>query len=223
ERRISTQQRRLDMLRRQRKELIDNIGMLEISAPVDGVITYGDPDPRRRRREQKDITVGASMRPSEVIGSIPDLSRLVVNLEVPEATRPKLRIGMRAEMRIKALPNVRLSGEVSKISDLASHLNFWDRTSPKIYEAVISIDQNLEVLRPGMTVEVELISETVDNVIYVPVEALFVQEGEVYCRVKKAMGPENRKVKTGRSSSSFVEITEGLEPGEKVLLSREDL
>jgi multidrug efflux pump subunit AcrA (membrane-fusion protein) len=222
ERKISTQQRKLDWLRRQRDELIDNISMLRITAPVDGVITYGDPDPRRRRREQKDITVGASMRPSEVIGSIPDMSRLVVNLDIPEATRPKIRAGMRAEMRVKALPNIQLSGEVSRISDMASNLNYWDRTSPKIYETVISIDQNLEVLRPGMSVEVDMISETVSDVIFVPVEALYVKEGDVYCQVKKAAGQEERIVRTGRSSSSFVEITEGLKSGDKVLLSREE-
>jgi HlyD family secretion protein len=223
DRKISAQQRKLDTLRRQRLDLIENIGMLRVIAPVDGVITYGDPDPRRRRREQKDITVGASMRPSEIIGSIPDMSQLVVNLDIPEATRPKIRASMRAEMRVKALPNLRLSGAVSRISDMASNLNYWDRTSPKIYETVISIDQNFEVLRPGMTVEVDMISETVDNVLFVPVEALFVKEGEVFCRVKKTSAPEERKVRTGRSSSSFVEITEGLEPGDKVLLSREEL
>lgn len=223
ERKISAQQRKLDTLRSQQKNLIANINMLRVTAPVDGVITYGDPDPRRRRREQKDITVGASMRSSEVIGSIPDMSRLVVNLDIPEATRPKIRMGMRAEMRVKALPNLRLSGEVTRISDMASNLNYWDRTSPKIYETVVSIEQKLDVLRPGMTVEVDMISETVDNVIFVPVEALFVKEGDVFCRIKRATGPEERKVKTGRSSSSFVEITEGLGPGDKVLLSREEL
>ena len=84
------------------------------------------------------------MRPSELIGTIPDLSRLVVNLDVPEAVRSKIDVGMRAEMRIKALPNVRISGEVSKIADMASHLNFWDRTSPKIYPTVISLDEHNE-------------------------------------------------------------------------------
>jgi len=222
ERKISTQQRKLNTLRRQREELIDNIAMLRVTAPVAGVISYGDPDPRRRRREQKDISVGASLRPSETIGSIPDMSRLVINLDVPEATRPKIRLGMRAEMRIKALPNVRLSGEVSKISDMGSHLNYWDRTSPKIYPTVIAIDQNYEKLRPGMTVDVDMISETVDDVLFVPVEGLYIKEGDIFCRVKKTIGPEERKVRTGRSSSSFVEITEGLEPGDKVLLSREE-
>lgn len=223
ERKIHTQERTLKTLLKQKDDLLENIGMLRVTAPVDGIVSYGNPDPRRRHREQKDIVVGTSMRRSELIGSIPDLSRLVVNLDVPESARSKIDIGMRAEMRIKALPNLRLSGNVDKISDLATHLNFWDRTSPKIYPTVISINENDPALRPGMTVEVDMVSEEVRNVIFVPVEALYSKEGVVYCRIKKAMGPQEREVKIGRSSSSFVEILEGLVPGDSVYLSREEL
>lgn len=223
QRKIDSQKRVLETQRKQKEDLLENIAMLKVRAPVDGVISYGDPDPRKRNRQQKDITVGTSLRPSELIGTIPDLSRLVVNLDVPEAVRSKVKIGMRAEMRIKALPNVRLSGQVTKIADMATHLNFWDRTSPKIYPTVISLDEYNEQLRPGMTVEVELIAERVDGVVFVPVEALYANEGKIFCRVQKAVRPEEREVKTGRSSSSFVEIVDGLNPGEKVLLSREEL
>ncbi|QHI69609.1 efflux RND transporter periplasmic adaptor subunit [Tichowtungia aerotolerans] len=223
ERKIDSQKQVLKTQRKQREDLLENIAMLKVTAPVDGVVSYGNPDPRRRNQQQKDITVGTSMRPSELIGTIPDLSRLVVNLDVPEAVRSKIDIGMRAEMRIKALPNVRLSGEVTKIADMASHLNFWDRTSPKIYPTVISLDEHNAALRPGMSVEVDMISEEVHDVVFVPVEALFAKEGSIYCRVHKSMRSEERNVKIGRSSSSFVEITEGLEPGEKVLLIREEL
>lgn len=223
ERKIASQKRVLKTQRRRRDELLENIDMLRVTAPVDGVISYGDPNPRRRHREQKDIIVGTSMRQSELIGTIPDLSRLVVNLDVPESARSKIDIRMRAEMRIKALPNLQLSGEVTQIADMASHLNFWDRTSPKIYPTVISLDEHHRELRPGMTVEIDMISEEVEDVIYVPVEALYAKEGSVYCRVKKAMHPEEREVKIGRSSSSFVEIKKGLSAGAKVLLSREEL
>ncbi|MBV5333552.1 efflux RND transporter periplasmic adaptor subunit, partial [bacterium] len=152
---IRTQERLLKSLRQQRKDLLANISMLKVTAPVDGVITYGNPDPRRRNQQQKDIVVGMAMKPSELIGTIPDLSQLIVNVDVPESVRSKISIGMRAEMRIKALPKVRLSGSVSKISDLASNLNFWDQSSPKIYPTVISLDQSDPSLRPGMTVEVD--------------------------------------------------------------------
>jgi multidrug efflux pump subunit AcrA (membrane-fusion protein) len=130
---------------------------------------------------------------------------------------------MRAEMRIKALPNIRLSGVVDRISDMATSMVFWDRSSPKIYPTVIALEQNDPSLRPGMTVEVDMISEVISNVIFVPIEALYVKEGSIYCQVKKAVGSEERKVVIGRSSSSFVEILEGLDEGDRVLLSREEL
>lgn len=220
---IRTQERVLKSLRQQYKDLLANVSMLKVTAPVDGVITYGNSDPRRRNQQQKDITVGMAMKPSELIGTIPDLSQLVVNVDVPEAVRSKVHVGMRSEMRIKALPHIRLSGSVNKISDLASNLNFWDQSSPKIYPTIISLDQSDPSLRPGMTVEVDMISEEIKDVIYVPVEALTVKEGEVYCRMKKAASSEERKVVIGRSSSSFVEIREGLKEGDQLLLNRKDL
>lgn len=220
---IRTQERLLKTLRQQRDDLVNNINLLRVTAPVDGVITYGDPDPRRRNQQQKDLSVGTSMKSSELIGTIPDLSQLIVNVDVPESVRSKINNGMRAEIRIKALPNVRLSGSISKISDMASNLNFWDRSSPKIYPTVIALDQLDGALRPGMTVEVDMISEEVRDVLFVPVEALSVKEGTVFCRLKTMVGTEERKVVIGRSSSSFVEILEGLEEGDRLLLNREEL
>ncbi|MBC8205723.1 MAG: HlyD family efflux transporter periplasmic adaptor subunit [Kiritimatiellales bacterium] len=223
ERKIQTQERLLHSLKQQKRDLLENIAMLKVTAPVNGAISYGDPNPRRHNQQQKEIVVGAKMNRSEIIGSIPDLSRLVVNVDIPEISRSKIDPGMRAEMRIKALPNLRLSGVVEKVSDLATSLVFWDRSSPKIYPTIISLEQNDPSLRPGMTVEVDMISEVISSVLFVPVEALFVKEGDVYCQVKKAVGSEARKVVIGRSSSSYVEILEGLEEGDRVLLSREEL
>lgn len=222
EAKIKTQERLLRSRKKQKDDLIENIAMLKVTAPVDGTISYGDPNPRRRNQQQKEIIVGTTMNRNEVIGSIPDLSRLIVNVDIPEISRSKIDAGMRAEMRIKALPNLHLSGGIERISDMASNLNFWDRSSPKIYPTVISLDQNDPALRPGMTVEVDMISEVISNVLFVPVEALFVKEGNVYCNVKKSVGSEEREVSIGKSSSSYVEILEGLAEGDRVLLSREE-
>lgn len=219
---MQTQERLLKRLRQQEKDLRDNIEMLKVIAPVAGTISYGDPNPRRRSQQQKEIIVGTTMNRSEVIGSIPDMSRLIVNVDVPEISRSKISQGTRAEMRIKAFPNLQLSGVVDRISDMATNLQYWDRGSPKIYPTVISLDQNDATLRPGMTVEVDMISEVISDVIYVPVEALFVKEGRVYCNLKKSVGLVEQQVVIGKSSSSYVEILEGLNVGDRVLLSRED-
>ncbi len=221
ERKIQTQERLLRSFRKRKEDLLENMTLLRVLAPVSGTVTYGDPNPRRRHQQKKEIQVGTKMNRSEVIGSIPDLSQLVVNVDIPEVSRSKIDSGMRAEMRIKALPNLRLSGVVERISDMATRLVFWDRSSPKIYPTVINLEQNDPSLRPGMTVEVELISEVIVHVLFVPVEALFVKEGKIFCQIKKKVGSEERQVSIGRSSSSFVEILEGLDEGDRIFLSRE--
>ncbi|MBN2703673.1 MAG: efflux RND transporter periplasmic adaptor subunit [Pontiellaceae bacterium] len=219
---IATQKSRVSSLEYQMSLLVQNIGMLKITAPVDGTISYGDPDPRRRYGEQKEIVVGTTMNRREIIGSIPDLSQLIVNVDVPEASRSKVKVGMRAEMRIKALPNVKLSGVVQKVSDMATNLVQFEASTPKIYPTVIQVDQTDPNLRPGMTVEVDMISEVISDVIYLPVEALYPKEGKVYCNILKGVGTEEREVTTGRSSNSYVEITNGLKEGDRVMLSREE-
>ncbi len=222
ERKIKTQERLLRSFRQQKEDLLENISMLRVVAPVSGTIAYGDPNPRRRHYEQKEILVGTKMSRSEVIGSIPDVSQLVVNVDIPEVSRSKMDVKMRAEMRIKALPNLHLSGTIDRISDMAIRMVFWDRSSPKVYSTVISLDQNDPSLRPGMSVEVDMISEVITQVLFLPVEALYLKEGSVFCRIKKKVGAEERKVVIGRSSSSFVEILKGLKEGDRILLSRED-
>jgi HlyD family secretion protein len=220
---IKTQNRLLLRLKQQKQDLYENIAMLNVTAPVDGTITYGNPDPRQMMgQKQKEISVGTTMNRREIIGSIPDISRLIVNVDIPEISRSKIDLGTRAEMRIKALPNLQLSGVIERISDMATNLQFWDRSSPKIYPTVINLDQNNSSLRPGMTVEVDMISDVISDVIFVPIEALFVKEGVVYCQLKKSVGVEERMVTIGKSSSSYVEILDGLEEGNHILLSREE-
>ncbi|MBN2685740.1 MAG: efflux RND transporter periplasmic adaptor subunit, partial [Pontiellaceae bacterium] len=220
--RMVAQKQRLANLQYQMQQLQANIEMLEVKAPVAGTISYGDPNPRRRYGEQKEIVVGTTMNRREVIGSIPDLSQLIVNVDVPEASRSKVKVGMRSEMRIKALPNLQLSGVVQRVADMATNLIEFDQSSPKIYPTVIKVDQTDPSLRPGMTVEVDMISDVISDVIFVPVEALYVKEGKVYCHLKKATGAQEQMVTIGRSSDNYVEILEGLKEGDLVLLSREE-
>jgi len=73
-------------------------------------------------------------------------------------------------------------------------------------------------LMPGMTMRVEIIVETVTNVLHLPIEAVFQREGKTFARVKGVTGVEERPVTTGRTSNSFVEILSGLEEGERVTL-----
>jgi multidrug efflux pump subunit AcrA (membrane-fusion protein) len=72
-----------------------------------------------------------------------------------------------------------------------------------------------------MTVQLEIIIETIKEALYVPIEAVYTREGASYIKIETGKDAfEERKVKTGRFSADFIELTEGVKEGDRVLLIR---
>ena len=72
----------------------------------------------------------------------------------------------------------------------------------------------------GMSVQVEVVSRTLHNVISIPIEAVFEEGGQLLVYRKALSGPEKVHVKIGASSDNAVEIKEGLKEGDEVFLYR---
>jgi len=220
EREILNLKKRIDQLGEDIKRVSDDMDKLTLRAPVSGIVSLGQPQ-RHHWGRQKEIKIGEKVSAREVVATIPDLSKFMVAISLPEEFRSTIREGLRATLRSKAIPDLVLDGEVEKIAPMATHMIYWDRNSPKVYSTKIKTQGSDERLMPGMTMRVEIIVEEVKDVCFVPVEALYNREGHTYCKVKTATVPEERKVETGRSSNDYVEILEGLEEGENVLLHRQ--
>jgi HlyD family secretion protein len=198
-------------------QLINIRKSLVVRAPSDGIVTLGDPQ-RRMWNQPEDLKVGSQVSEGMVLASIPDLSRFLVRVDLPEEFRSRISIGLRAVLRSKAIPNLVMEGSVSLIAAMAQNVVSWDRSSPKIYPVEIATDTMDPRLMPGMTMRVEIIVEKVTKALHVPIEAIFQREGKTFARVKGTVGVDERPVTTGRSSNSFVEILSGLEEGERVAL-----
>ena len=99
-----------------------------------------------------------------------------------------------------------------------SRVLHWDPRSPRVYLTTISTDSSDPRLVPGMTVEVEILVERVVDTLHIPIEAVYNNEGKSYCKVKRKFSIEEQEIETGRASNSYVEILNGLEVGDSVLL-----
>ncbi len=208
-------QKELD-LKRLRKDLDG----LEIVAPVAGIVNLGQPDRGRRWQQPKEMEVGTTVRPNEVVAYIPDLSQFLVNVDIPEEYRSLVEEGLPVRLRSAAIPDLVLDGSVSEIAPMPSHTIWWDKNSPKVYPTEIATDDTHPDLMPGLTMEVEIIVKTVKDVLFVPIEAVYNREGDTYCRVRTLGGWEERAVEVGESSLHYVVINRGLEEGDEVLLYR---
>jgi len=219
ERTIQSHEKRIEASQENIKRLEEDIAKLVICAPVDGIVTLGNPN-RRHWQEPKEIKVGEIIHPQEVVASLPDLSKFEVAVDIPEEYRSRIREGLTAKLRSPAVPDLVMEGKIATIAPMATNLVPWDNNSPKIYATKINTDMSDTRLMPGMTVKVEIIVESASGVLFIPVEAAFNREGKTLCQVKARTAPKARGIETGRSSIHFVEVLSGLDEGEKVLLHR---
>lgn len=191
--------------------------MMVIKAPVDGVVIYSDPDMVWGRTE---IKVGMDIGKGMTLITIPEMSNLIVDFDLPEEYRSKLKIGDVAVISPDSLPGTKFSGKISQIATLPVNLINWDSSSPKVYKAKIKFDKQSPLLVNGMSVQINVVTKTIKDTIFVPVEAIFENNERFFVYKNTITGVVEKDVKIGESSDNFVQILEGLDDGDVVYLYR---
>jgi HlyD family secretion protein len=200
---------------RKRDDLLEQIEKCVIHAPRTGLVVYGTGENDYRG---ENIEEGASVRERQVLLTIPDTTVMAVRVQVHESFVKKVKPGQPARIRVDAYPNEQLTGEVFRIAVLPDAQNRWLNPDLKVYSTNIHIDGEYDWLKPGMTAEAEIIVEVIEDAVQVPVHAVNLENEETVCYVQGLFGVERRPVKTGEFNISFIQIVEGLEPDESVLL-----
>jgi HlyD family secretion protein len=213
-----------DSIRRIEVELADQRKELDkcvLTAPVDGVVLYGDPRQNvYYGGQQQEVKVGAEVWQGNTLLTIPDFSAFEIDISIGEEYRGKIKPDCKAVITIEAIPGLTLEGTLKSISQLAQSRVPWDQSSPKVYSGVVEIKSVDPRMVSGMTTRVQVVAETAEGVVAVPIEAVHDDEGKPVCYVHAAGAPEKRKVKPGRSNDDLVELVEGVSEGEQVYLFR---
>jgi len=189
-----------------------------IRAPAPGQVVYSSSMMDRWARRRGLIEVGAEIRERQKIISIPDTSKMKVEIKVHETWVDKIKVGQQAKITVVAFPDETFTGKVLKKAPLADSEN-WLNPDLKVYATDVSIDGTHNFLKTGMTAKVEVVIEELKDVISVPIQAVVNIEGKKVCFVSSGSSSERRQVETGAFNDSFVEIKSGLAEGDKVLLN----
>ncbi|MDK2972970.1 MAG: HlyD family secretion protein [Candidatus Sumerlaeota bacterium] len=144
-----------------------------------------------------------------------DLESLVVRCAVPESQAGVVKRGMRAEIRLDALPGVTLPAEVERV---------YPELDPQMRTRTVELAvKNDEALAPGMFGRVRLIVESIDAAVTVPVQAVIVTPAGAQVAFVAADGKAvQRKVQTGIEEGGRVQILAGLKPGEDVIIAGQE-
>lgn len=147
-----------------------------------------------------------------VLMTIADLENMEVIIAVDELDINKIKIGQQANITSEVYPNEKFTGTVSKIS-----MEGTSQSGVTTYDVTIKLDDR-KSLMSGMNVDVEILADSRENVLTVPIDAIYKYNGEYMVSVKDSAGNKSDvKVELGLATKDKVEITNGLNDGDVII------
>ena len=173
-------------------------------------------------RSPIDVTVmevpvkpGELVLPGTPVARITRRGDLYIKALIDEVDLARLHLGQPAQITFDLVAGRTFEGTVSEISPAVSVERLKSRTVP----VKIRLAQPLPELRPGLSADVEIVVETLPDVLYVPTEAVMSKDKEQFVYVVHQGAVAKRPVQTGRSSWESTEILSGLAQGDAVITS----
>ncbi|HLS27129.1 MAG TPA: efflux RND transporter periplasmic adaptor subunit, partial [Opitutales bacterium] len=190
-----------------------------IYAPQEGLVIYATYRDWRSGGNERPLEVGASIGQRQELITLPDLSKMLVQVKIHESQRYQLREGLPALVTIDSIPDRRFRGTVTRISVLPDAESRWLNPDLKVYTTDILIEDDIPDVNPGVSARAEILVDELDNVLQVPIQSVSTIDGERVVYRMKRDGPEAIPVQIGSFNDSFIEIQSGLVEGDWVFLS----
>lgn len=191
------------------------LGKTEIKAPFDGIVILFE---AFREREKRKPRVGDTVFMNQPILYLPDISKMIVKTRVREIDLFKLSLGQKGKVTVDAYPDTVFEGELNFIGALATSENAQTEQE-KYFQVSFMLNGGDKRLRPGMTCRAQIISKSLENVLTVPVQAVFYVNTLPHCYIQGLGGRFSlRPVTIGGQNEDFVEISKGLDEGDVVSL-----
>ena len=206
----------------EKQELEDVEKQLEnciMYAPSDGIVVHANRYSSRGGSAEFVVEAGASVRERQAIIRLPDPTQMQVKVKINESRITLIREGMPVRIAVDAIPGLKLKGVVKKVNRYAEPSSFFS-SSIKEYAAFIEILDPPETIRTGMTSEVQIFVEQLEEAVQVPIQGLYEHGGTMYCLVQKGDNQyETREVTIGATNDTMASIDDGLSSGEDIVLN----
>lgn len=211
---VTLRQRTMDLVKKQRRkeEMLDARKKLTIHAPTSGMVIYRKERDGTKKKEGSRIQLWRD----PVVATLPDLSTLVSKTFVNEIDISKVREGQHVDIGVDAFPEMSFSGEVFQVANIGEQLPNADA---RVFEVSVILEETDPKLRPSMTTSNSIVTKTFDDVLFVPLEAVYSNDSLTFVYRKNN---EKQLVLLGEANENEIIIEKGLEKGNKIYLSMPD-
>jgi len=192
-----------------------NYGYSFVKAPISGAVA------------ERPAKLGDTVPKGGPVAALVDTGFLYIEATIDEADVGNIRSGQAARVGMDAYPGKSFRGAVFMLSPIVTGSEREARTF--LVRIKLSDEKNQDgpvlksgpVLKPGMSADVEIVVDMLRNSLVLPFQAVFERPDGNYVYVREGRRADLRKVRTGRSSFDYVEISSGLREGEEVILTPE--
>ena len=180
----------------------DELSKTRLVAPKYGIVTS-------LTKEEGEMALGGMFNPG-VLMTIADLSFMEVLVDVNENDVVTINVGDTTEIEIDAFPDTLFYGVVSEIAHTAQNLNMGSQQQVTNFKVKVKILEPPKRIRPGMSSTVNIISETIENTISIPIQSL-TSRPENYKDIKGGKDDYSKKWDNDDEDDNFSDIKKNLD------------
>jgi cobalt-zinc-cadmium efflux system membrane fusion protein len=171
------------------------------NAPIDGVVS------------DRHVVLGDSVEPSKHLVEVVDLSEIYAEGRLFEGQVSAVKIGQTVRIVVESFPDETFTGKMERFD---SQLDEETRTL-KVWVRIANKDLKL---RPNMRARLSIVVDKAEDAIAVPLRAILGEAGNLFAYVQSDTDElvfERRPVVTGLRDDQYIEVSEGIFPGDKVV------
>ncbi|HEX7706816.1 MAG TPA: efflux RND transporter periplasmic adaptor subunit [Thermoanaerobaculia bacterium] len=189
-----------------------SIRKMTLTSPSEGTVIYVT----NWRGDKKKI--GDNVWKQEKIIEIPDLSKMKAEGEVDEVDAGRVALGQRVSLRLDAHPDEEFSGTIRSAGTTVQRKKAT-QDPLKVLRVEIELDRTDPVkMRPGMRFTGTIETGRVSGAVLIPREAVFVAPSGPFVYRRGRFSTESIPVRLGKEGDRFVQVLNGVNPGERVLV-----
>ncbi|MGE4284386.1 MAG: efflux RND transporter periplasmic adaptor subunit [Clostridia bacterium] len=175
-----------------------------VKSPIAGIISF------------KNIEIGEQVSSAGAAMTVVDLSTVFVETSVPENLINKIRLDDKVQVDVDSAGIAAVEGRVSSVSPAAD-------AKTQSYPIKVIIENDKQLLKSGMFAEVEFAVDRIENILAVPVAAIIDEQGMKYVYVVNEGKAQKREVKIGMSNGELIEVADGIEENQQVIIKGQNL
>lgn len=182
-----------------------------VRAPAGGILLYSEVP---RENGTRKIQIGDSIWVGQTFLEVPDTHELVVEIQIREVDVAKITRGMRAVVKLDAMPWVGLEGVVENVSSLAED----DRQNANIrrFFARIELDEKIPEVHVGMSATAEIIHQEVMDALVIPASAVVFRDDSTNVYKVDGSSLELTDIELGAQGVQWVQVVKGLQEGDRI-------